>query len=304
MAVIVMNNKLLRLGILGISEGNGHPYSWSAIFNGYCKSTMDSCPFPVIPAYLGKQTFPDDAIKNAKVTYIWTQDTKISKHIAKACYIPHIVDDFEEMIGHVDAILLARDDSENHFSMSIPFIKAGIPIYIDKPICTSVDTLTKLFNYQQYPGQIFSCSGLRFAEELQLSALEMHALGNIISVEAETPKDWRKYGIHIVEPLLQLMAIPGEELEIKSVTCETAHVVIAEWNKIPIRFAALGNKKQQPICFRIRGEKKIVELVFSNPFAAFKKSLEAFIDGFTKQTPQISFQEMTGYVSVIERGMR
>ena len=24
----------LKLGIIGLSEGNGHPYSWSAIFNG------------------------------------------------------------------------------------------------------------------------------------------------------------------------------------------------------------------------------------------------------------------------------
>ena len=25
----------IRLGIIGMTEGNGHPYSWSAIFNGY-----------------------------------------------------------------------------------------------------------------------------------------------------------------------------------------------------------------------------------------------------------------------------
>jgi hypothetical protein len=25
----------VRLGIIGASPGNGHPYSWSAFFNGY-----------------------------------------------------------------------------------------------------------------------------------------------------------------------------------------------------------------------------------------------------------------------------
>ena len=39
----------LRLGVLGLSEGNGHPYSWSAIFNGYDPQAMASCPFPDIP---------------------------------------------------------------------------------------------------------------------------------------------------------------------------------------------------------------------------------------------------------------
>jgi len=25
---------MLKLGVIGMSEGNGHPYSWSAIING------------------------------------------------------------------------------------------------------------------------------------------------------------------------------------------------------------------------------------------------------------------------------
>ena len=52
----------IRLAMLGMIPGNGHPYSWSAIFNGYEPSAMASCPFPVIPEYLSRRTFPDDAI--------------------------------------------------------------------------------------------------------------------------------------------------------------------------------------------------------------------------------------------------
>ena len=47
--------KELRLGVVGLSEGNGHPYSWSAIFNGCDMSFMKDCGFPVIPGYLAKQ---------------------------------------------------------------------------------------------------------------------------------------------------------------------------------------------------------------------------------------------------------
>ena len=31
----------LKLGVIGLSEGNGHPYSWSAIFNGYDSVEME-----------------------------------------------------------------------------------------------------------------------------------------------------------------------------------------------------------------------------------------------------------------------
>ena len=45
----------IKIGILGFTEGNGHPYSWSAMFNGYDPAEMETCGFPVIPRYLEKQ---------------------------------------------------------------------------------------------------------------------------------------------------------------------------------------------------------------------------------------------------------
>ena len=71
------------------------------------------------------------------VSHIWTQDIKISRHIAKTTFIPNVVSNYEDMIGHVDGILLARDDAENHLEISKPFLMAGIPIFIDKPLAYS-----------------------------------------------------------------------------------------------------------------------------------------------------------------------
>ena len=42
--------------MIGSTIGNGHPYSWSAMFNGYNRELMTKeCPFAGIPAYLNKQ---------------------------------------------------------------------------------------------------------------------------------------------------------------------------------------------------------------------------------------------------------
>ena len=43
------DRKEIRLAMLGMVDGNGHPYSWSAMFNGYDAAEMAKCPFPVIP---------------------------------------------------------------------------------------------------------------------------------------------------------------------------------------------------------------------------------------------------------------
>ena len=67
----------IKLGIIGLSEGNGHPYSWSAIFNGFNSKIMASCPFAVIPEYLNKRDFPNDFLtEKGIVTHIYTQDPK------------------------------------------------------------------------------------------------------------------------------------------------------------------------------------------------------------------------------------
>ncbi len=154
---------IIRLGVIGLSPGNGHPYSWSAIFNGYDPVAMEECGFQVIPRYLEKQKFPEDTIAEASVTHVWAQDKKIASHIAKATLIETVVDCYTDMIGHVDGVLLARDDAEMHYEFAAPFLKAGIPIYVDKPLALTTIEARKLLDIQRYPGQLFSCSALRYA---------------------------------------------------------------------------------------------------------------------------------------------
>ena len=71
----------LKFGIIGISEGNGHPYSWSSIFNGFDPVTIKQSGFPVIEKYLSERIYPDDFIQTANVTHIWTQNIEISRKI-------------------------------------------------------------------------------------------------------------------------------------------------------------------------------------------------------------------------------
>ena len=65
-----LGDKQLRIGILGMTEGNGHPYSWSAMFNHYNKEEMETCGFPVIPRYLEKQPEHTFGIPGAKITCV------------------------------------------------------------------------------------------------------------------------------------------------------------------------------------------------------------------------------------------
>ena len=48
----------IKAGIIGISDGNGHPYSWSAIANGFDLELIRKCGYPVISQYLEDKKVP------------------------------------------------------------------------------------------------------------------------------------------------------------------------------------------------------------------------------------------------------
>ncbi|MEN8251827.1 MAG: Gfo/Idh/MocA family oxidoreductase, partial [Bacteroidota bacterium] len=148
---------ILKLGIIGMSEGNGHPYSWSAIINGdFNREEMNNCGFAGIPIYLEANS-DTLGINDVQVTHVWTQDKNLSTHIAKASGIRNVVDSMEDMIGEVDAVLLARDDPENHVKMARPFLDADIPVFIDKPLAITKEDL-EYFKQQNELGKLLMSS--------------------------------------------------------------------------------------------------------------------------------------------------
>lgn len=296
----------IKLGVIGLSEGNGHPYSWAAICNGYSPEHMKACEFPVIPQYLAEQTWPDARISGVEVTHIWTQDAELSQRVAKASQITHVVDEPAAMLGQIDALLLARDDAENHLAFATPFLEAGIPVYIDKPIALSLDGLAALYRLQQYDGQIFTCSALRYAKELMLSETERERIGSIRHLQATTPKSWEKYAVHIIEPVMQII---GSSVEISSARsrtfAETGRAVSLGFeNGITADLAAFGSDVATPLSIRVHGERGWHDLVFKDSFSAFKAALSEFVDGIRTKTCRSPYEFNRQVVSIIESGLR
>lgn len=203
-----MNDGLLKLGIIGLSEKNGHPYSWAAIVNGqYNEKEMAKCGYDVIVQYLAlnKEKL---GIPRANVTHIWTQNRSTSEHIAAASHIGHVVDNIEQLIDEVDAVILARDDAENHVAMAKPFLDAGVPIFIDKPLARYHADLD-YFTQQHAAGRFFmSCSSMRYSPEIIQAKKDLSQLGEVELLTAVGKKDWLKYGVHMLEAAMSLLDDP------------------------------------------------------------------------------------------------
>ena len=195
---------MLKFGMIGLNEGNGHPYSYSAVFNGYNETALlQDCPFDIIKDYLVKHHRNQNFISNAMVSHIWTQERKLSQQIAEICNISYIVEKPEQMIGEVDGIIFARDDIWNHWEMAKPFIDAGLPIYMDKLMAHDLDTLEKFVSATGKDYPIMTASSFRFSPEVEKAGNTLD-LSKVKTIHGISPCIWVRYAPHLLDPICSL----------------------------------------------------------------------------------------------------
>lgn len=294
----------IKLGVIGLSEGNGHPYSWSAICNGYDVKAMQQCPFPVIPEYLEAQKWPDARLANVSVEAIWTQDSEISRKVAAAALIPTVCSRIGDLIGKVDAVLLARDDPEHHAAMAQPFLKAGLPVYIDKPMATTVAKAKEIMAMTNMESQVFSCSALRYARELHLTDEDRLVLGEIKHVDAVVPKSWEKYSIHVIEPALLILGEWASPLNFTSMSYDNRYMVNYTFSGGRSLQVTTMNSLRAPLQLRVFGTKGHRTLTFTETFPAFRESIRVFLEQVRSGKPQIPLAETLAIVHLIELGLK
>lgn len=287
---------MTRLGIVGMSEGNGHPYSWAAIINGYDRDAMASCPFPVIPQYLGERDEADFGIGDARVTHIWTQDADISRHIARASKIEHIAERLEDMLPEIDALLLSRDDGENHLRMASPFLDAGIPVFVDKPLTDNAADFAS-FKERHALGQPFlSSSCFRYCKELT----DLRASGEaerFIYATAYSPKYWRTYGIHLLEGIHAVMG--GGICAVRDSGTEGRAHVQLRWQDGREALLEVIAGVAGPIAFNFHGKDKWVRIDSFDTFSMFKAQLVDFVGFVETGNPPFPMEETLEQVSVV-----
>ncbi|MCP4641069.1 MAG: Gfo/Idh/MocA family oxidoreductase [bacterium] len=203
-----LGDKELRLAMLGMVDGNGHPYSWSAMFNGYDPAVMQECPFAGIPVYLDKEPKDTLRIPNARVTHIWTDDPKDAPHVAKASLIDTVVDRPEDVIGQVDAVVVATDKGHEHVERCRPFVEAGLPIFVDKPLVDNASDLAVFRDWIAGGHPILSSSAMLYSKEYMPYRISTHDLGEIRFASISMAKSWERYGIHALSCIYPVMG-PG-----------------------------------------------------------------------------------------------
>lgn len=293
--------KELKVAMLGMVDGNGHPYSWSAMFNGYDKETMEECGFPVIPRYLENEPEENFCVRNAKVTHIWTDDPKDAIHVAKASKIPNVVSKPEDVIGKVDAVIVATDKGNEHVWRAKPFVEAGLPIFVDKPLADNVEDLKTFIKWVKDGARIMSSSSLRYVKEYMPYFTSTYELGELRYINMTMNKSWERYGIHALEPVFRITG-PGY-VSVQNTGDSTRNIVHLKHEKgIDVNLAIISDMAASDI--KIVGTKGSVTVPFKDSYTSFRTQLQEFIKFAEGNEPEYSFTETIELMEIIIAGIR
>lgn len=277
----------LRVGVIGLSEGNGHPFSFSALVNGYAQAGWPGAGWDVIWRYLRERDPTEFGFPGVSVTHAWTQDAAVTAKLCAACRIPNAVDDPNDFIGRVDAVLVARDDFETHAALALPLLEAGLSVFVDKPLALDETALERFTPYLKR-GRLMSCSGFRYARELDALRAGNIDLGELQLVRGAVLNDFERYGIHLLEAVCA--ATHQLPVRVSPVPARHASLAITLADGTLFQLDALGDV---PKTFRLDfwGTAGQFSAELQDNFSAFRRTLGHFFTMCKVQQPVIPPEE-------------
>ena len=189
--------KPIRIGIIGAE--NSHSVGFGKMFN------------------------IDKKFPGVEVTHLWGETDEFARKTAEAGKIPNIVKNPKEMLGKIDALIVDHRHAKFHLEAATPFVKAGIPTFIDKPFCYRVEEGKAFLAMARKAGTpITSFSSIAQSVCTYDQKQQLETMGEINHVVRYGPVDLDSeyggvffYGVHLLQPLMVMF---GEDIQRVKIT--------------------------------------------------------------------------------------
>ena len=208
----------IRLGIIGTDTS--HVIAFTKILND--PNSPDYVPGArVVAAYKGGSPDVESSYKRVD---------KFAEEL-KTKWKVEFFSDISAMCRKVDGVLLESVDARTHLEQVKPVIAAHKPVYIDKPVASTLDDAREIARLAKEAGvPWFSSSDLRFtdlAAGLKFPDMTGAAVWGPGPTEPHQHLDLSWYAIHEIELLYTLMGRGCDE--VTRVSTADADVVVGKW---------------------------------------------------------------------------
>ncbi len=272
-------DKPIRIGIIGAE--NSHTAGFGKIFN------------------INKK-FP-----GVEVTHLWGETDEFARKAAEAGQIPNIVKNPGEMLGKIDALVVDHRHAKYHLEAATPFVKAGIPTFVDKPFCYRVEEGKKFLAMAREAGTpVTSFSSIGQSDGTYDIKQQLETMGPINHVVRYGPVDLDSeyggvffYGVHIIQPLMNMF---GEDIQRVKITRDgkkgSAGVVFKSGLYATLIFKNVSTGWET----FVETKKGLVELKSRIPESDPGKMYDDIVEMFKTRKEPRSHQSMLTEVAILE----
>jgi len=274
-----------RIGIIGLDTG--HSEMFARLINS---GGAEMKGYKVVAAYAKGSKDIESALNLSKEVIPKVKEMGIA-----------IVDSIESLSAQVDFVLLESNDGRPHYEQLIPVLKAGKPVFVDKPVAADLSGAKAIFAAsKEYSVPVFSSSALRF--DVNVQKVVNGSIGAVTGADVYTPADMEPhhsdlawYAIHGVEMLFTVMG-PGCRWVTRTYKDGT-DMVVGVWNDERIGTLRGIRKGASNIAGTAFGEKGIAAL---GPFSSYEPLVRQIIDFFDTGRPPVTAPETIEIFSFIQ----
>ncbi|MFK5973790.1 MAG: Gfo/Idh/MocA family oxidoreductase [Flavobacteriaceae bacterium] len=272
--------KLIRIGIIGAE--NSHTRNLGKLFN------------------------IDKKFPGVEVKYVWGETEAFALDAMKRGGIPNMVRDPKDMMGKIDALIVDHRDGKYHLEAAYPFVKAGIPTFIDKPFSCDLQEAVEFLQMSHKLGTaVTSFSSIANSYDTFDIMDQVKELGEINQVVCYGPLDMSSkyngvffYGAHIIQPLMYIFGNDVKRVRITKNGKESsgANLVFGNGMLVTLVFTT---KKYGWRTF-VETDEGVVELKSRLEKVALKKNNVEMVEMFRTGKEPRSYQSILSGVAVLE----
>lgn len=278
---------MIRLGLVG-GAGAYHGRAFSALINGLAEGQARPEGWPAFTPQ----------VEGARIVSVWDPNRGTAEALAQVFGIARVADRMEDAADGADGVIVTDDMTKRHHHRAKPFLRAGVPTFIDKPLASDVEEATELVDLAVKHGTpMMSASSLRYAKETEDLRANPGALGNILAATAVCRGELIYYGIH---PLELAVSILGTGVRsVQNVGREGQNVVQIDYRDgrslVLIVYAGISS----PFQLNLYGDKGWRQVVVTDSAAFYANLLRQVAEMCRSKTPPIPYAETLEIIRIL-----
>ncbi len=243
-------------------------------------------------------------LPDSRVTCIWGLEAERAEALKAKGQVEKIVASPEEMLGRVDGVIVGSRHGDRHLAEARPFLEAGLPVYIDKPLTTTLADARELTALAARHGaRVTSFSGLRTIPDVidlkqQYAAIDTERYGGAISGHGDDSNPyggWYFYAVHSIELMLDVFDLQRGNLRAE-VLGQQLHVRCADEGGQVVTI--LLSPKWPPFSIMAYANQKTLSSII--PLPAMQEGVTRRVVGFMHGAADLSERQLLAPLGIME----